>query len=320
MDYHHVPILLNKAIEMLKPKPGGVYVDATLGGGGHFKELLKQTEYQGTFIGIDQDETAILNARKNFSGFSDDIRLIHDNFSNLKNIIKKSKLSKIDGILFDLGVSSHQLDDGARGFSYMQDAPLDMRMDQRKTLSAKDVVNNMSRDELKQIIREYGEESWAGRIADFICEVRNRQEITTTGELVKIIKDAIPARARRRGGHPARKTFQALRIYVNNELEVLSSSIKDAVELLKPAGRICVITFHSLEDRIVKDTFKFLATDCICPKESLICTCNHTKVLKILTSKPIYPSQKEIETNPRARSAKLRAAKRLAVLKPRKGE
>lgn len=320
MDYHHVPILLHKAIEILEPKPGGVYVDATLGGGGHFLELIRQAEYQGTFIGVDQDETAILNAREIFSGFSGDIRLIHDNFCNLKKIIKENKLNKIDGILFDLGVSSHQLDEGARGFSYMQDAPLDMRMDQRKILSAKDVVNNMPKDELKQIIREYGEESWAGRIADFICEGRRRQEIRTTGELVQIIKDAIPARARRKGGHPARKTFQALRIYVNNELEVLSSSIKDAVELLKPAGRICIITFHSLEDRIVKETFKYLATECICPKEALICTCNHTKTIKILTKKPIYPSQKEIDMNPRARSAKLRAAQRLPVLKPRKGE
>lgn len=320
MNYHHVPILLHKTIEILKPKPEGVYVDATLGGGGHFRELLKQAEYQGTFIGIDQDETAILNARKIFSGFSGDIRLIHDNFYNLKKIIKENNLSKIDGILFDLGVSSHQLDEGTRGFSYMQDAPLDMRMDKRKDLSAKDVVNNMPRGELKQIIREYGEESWAGRIADFICDRRDRQEITTTGELVEIIKDAIPARARRKGGHPARKTFQALRIYVNSELEILSSSIKDAVELLKPGGRICVITFHSLEDRIIKKTFKLLATECVCPKEAIICTCNHKKTLKILTSKPIYPSQAEIEANSRARSAKLRAAQRLPVLKPRKGE
>jgi 16S rRNA (cytosine1402-N4)-methyltransferase len=320
MNYYHVPILLHKAIKILEPKPGGVYVDATLGGGGHFRELLKKANYQGTFIGIDQDETAIANAKNNMSGFSGDIRLVHDNFHNIKKIIKENKLNKIDGILFDLGVSSHQLDEGTRGFSYMQDAPLDMRMDRRKTLSAKDVVNNTSKNELKQILREYGEESWAGRIADFICEARRRQEITTTGELVKIIKDAIPAGARRKGGHPARKTFQALRIYVNNELKVLSSSLKDAVELLKPAGKICVISFHSLEDRIVKDTFRYLASDCICPKEALICTCNHRKTIKILTPKPIYPSPKEIEINPRARSAKLRAAQRLPVLKPGKGE
>ncbi|MGB3978494.1 MAG: 16S rRNA (cytosine(1402)-N(4))-methyltransferase RsmH [Tepidanaerobacteraceae bacterium] len=320
MNYHHVPILLNEVIEILNPKPGGVYVDATLGGGGHFRELIKKAEYSGTFIGIDQDEAAISNARQIFSKYQRDIRLIHDNFSNVKKIIRENNISAIDGILFDLGVSSHQLDKGSRGFSYMQDAVLDMRMDKRNPLTAKDVVNEMSREELKRIIREYGEEPWAGRIADFICERRKQQKIITTGQLVDIIKDAIPARARRKGGHPARKTFQALRIYVNKELEILESSIKDAVELLKPAGRICVITFHSLEDRIVKDAFKFLASDCICPKNALICTCNHFKTIKILTSKPIYPSQGEIEVNPRARSAKLRAAEKLSVLKPRKGE
>lgn len=312
MNYHHVPILLDKVIEMLNPKPGGVYVDATLGGGGHFKELIKQAKFKGTFIGIDQDETAIINAREIFSEYPGDIRLIRDNFSNIKKIIVESNINKIDGILFDLGVSSHQLDEGSRGFSYMHDALLDMRMDRRKPLSAKDVVNEMPRDELKQILREYGEESWAGRIADFICERRRQHKITTTGQLVQIIKDAIPARARRKGGHPARKTFQALRIYVNNELEILASSIRDAIEILNPDGRICVITFHSLEDRIVKDTFKLLATDCICPKEALICTCNHSKTIKILTSKPIYPSQTEIDANPRARSAKLRAAEKLS--------
>ncbi len=320
MSYYHVPILLNKAIQLLNPKPGGVYVDATLGGGGHFKELLKQTQYQGTFIGIDQDEAAIVNAKKNLLKSSADIRLINDNFSNLKKIIRDNKLNLIDGILFDLGVSSQQLDEGSRGFSYMQDAPLDMRMDPRKSFSAKDVVNRAPKEKLKQIIQEYGEEPWASRIAGFICKTRNRQKIRTTGELVEIIKNAIPARARRRGGHPARKTFQAFRIYVNNELEILSPSIKDAVTLLKPNGRICIISFHSLEDRIVKNTFKFLATDCICPKEALFCTCNHIKSLKILTSKPISPSQKEIKVNPRARSAKLRAAVKLAVLEPEEDE
>jgi len=320
MNYHHVPILLNKVIEILNPTPGGVYVDATLGGGGHFKEIIKQAKNKGTFIGIDQDEAAIVNARRVFAEHEGDIRLIHDNFSNIKKIIKDNNINAIDGILFDLGVSSYQLDEGSRGFSYMQDSALDMRMDKRNPLSAKDVVNEMPRDELKRIIMEYGEEPWAGRIADFICERRKHREITTTGELVQIIKDAIPAKARRKGGHPARKTFQALRIYVNKELEILEASIKDAVELLKPEGRICVISFHSLEDRIVKDTFKFLATDCICPKEALICTCNHVKTIKIITPKPIYPSQTEIDSNPRARSAKLRAAEKLSVLKPGKGE
>jgi len=320
MDYHHVPILLHEVIEIIKPKPGGVYVDATLGGGGHFKELIKRAEFKGTFIGIDQDEAAIANAEKFFSNYQGDIRLVHDNFSNIKRIVRENNISAVDGILFDLGVSSYQLDESSRGFSYMHDADLDMRMDRRNPLSARDVVNETPREELKRIIREYGEELWAGRIADFICERRKQQRITTTGQLVQIIKDAIPSKARRKGGHPARRTFQALRIYVNNELEILASSIKDAVDLLKPAGRICVITFHSLEDRIIKDTFRFLATDCICPKNALICTCNHSKTIRILTSKPIYPSLAEVESNPRARSAKLRAAEKLSVLKPRKGE
>jgi len=229
MAYHHVPILLHKVIEIIDPKPGGVYVDATLGGGGHFKELIRQAEFRGIFIGIDQDEAAIANAKENFSELQGDIRLVHDNFSNIKRIAQENNISAIDGILFDLGVSSYQLDEGSRGFSYMQDAKLDMRMDRRNSLSAEDVVNEMPREELKRIIREYGEEPWAGRIADFICERRKQQRITTTGQLVEIIKDAIPARARRKGGHPARKTFQALRIYVNNELGILEASIKDAV-------------------------------------------------------------------------------------------
>ena len=257
---------------------------------------------------------------RKFCRISGDIRFVHDSFKNLKQIMKENNLDSIDGILFDLGVSSHQLDQGSRGFSYMQDAPLDMRMDQRKALNAKDVVNYFSKEELKKIIREYGEESWAGRIAEFICEARQRQEIKTTGDLVQIIKNAIPARARRSGGHPARKTFQALRIFVNDELNILSSTINDAVELLNPGGRICVLTFHSLEDRIIKGVFKLLATDCICPKESIICVCEHEKVIKILTSKPIYPTKEEIKNNPRSRSAKLRVAQRLPVLKSTRGE
>lgn len=311
MKYHHVPILLTESIDILNPKPGGVYVDATLGGGGHFENILKHAEYKGTFIGIDQDEDAILAAKANFSKLNCDIRLVHDNFCNLKKILRENKIDAIDGIIFDLGVSSHQLDEDTRGFSYNKDAPLDMRMNQEQELSAEDVVNNLPQEELKRIIAEYGEEPWASRIADFISEARQRKRITTTGELVEIIKNAIPARARRKGGHPARKTFQALRIYVNKELDILESSIKDAVEVLRPGGRICVITFHSLEDRIIKDTFKLLSTDCICPKDLPICVCNHKKLIKVLTRKPIYPSEEEIKSNPRARSAKLRAAERL---------
>lgn len=320
MKYYHETVLLNETIDFINPKPGGVYVDATLGGGGHIQEIINRTNGEGIFIGIDQDETAILNAKEKFRGKAQDIRLVHDNFKNISKIIEDEGINGVDGIVFDLGVSSHQLDKESRGFSYMHDAQLDMRMDRRSPKSAKDVVNECSKDELKRIIKEYGEESWAARIADFICEARKQKQIDTTGELVEIIKAAIPARARRRGGHPAKRTFQALRIYVNDELGILRPSIIDAAKILKPSGRICIITFHSLEDRIVKNTFKFLAADCICPKEAIICVCNHVKTLDILTSKPIYPTPEEIDNNPRSRSAKLRAAERLPVLKEKRSE
>jgi 16S rRNA (cytosine1402-N4)-methyltransferase len=237
--------------------------------------------------------------------------LVRDNFSNLAEIVKAQGLEYIDGIIFDLGVSSHQLDKADRGFSYNQDAPLDMRMDQRNDISAWEVVNRFSEEDLRQIIRDYGEESWANRIAQFLCARRKEKSIDTTGELVEIIKDAIPAKFRRRGPHPAKRTFQALRIFVNDEMNILRPSILDAVKLLRRGGRICVITFHSLEDRIIKNTFKELSVDCVCPKEAIVCTCNHKKTLEILTPKPIYPSKEEVEENPRSRSAKLRAAQRV---------
>lgn len=306
MDYLHQPVLLKEAIEFLDPKSGGVYVDATLGGGGHFSEILKRIGADGKVIGIDRDEDAVKNARDKFSAFPNAV-IIHDNFKNIKRIIHNLGFQGVDGVIFDLGVSSYQLEEKSRGFSYMQDAPLDMRMDKSQKLTARDVVNKLEKKELARIIKEYGEERWADKIAEFICERRKIKPIERTGELVDIIKAAIPARARRQGPHPAKRTFQALRIFVNDELEILSQSLKDAVELLKPSGRICVITFHSLEDRIVKHTFKELSRGCICPKGSPICTCNREKELKILTPKPILPSRDEVEANPRARSAKLRA-------------
>lgn len=312
MDYrYHRPVLLNETIDMLSVKPGGIYVDATLGGGGHFMEILKRARGEGRFIGVDWDEDAISNARSTFSKYGGKIELVHDNFKNIKRIIETLNIDGIDGIVFDLGVSSFQLDEESRGFSYMKDAPLDMRMDKRARLTAEQVVNEMDRETLKKIFKEYGEEVWAGRIADFICERRKKDRITTTGRLVEIIKDAIPARARRQGPHPAKRVFQALRIYVNGELEILESSLKDAVDILVPGGRICVITFHSLEDRIVKYTFKRLAVGCICPKDAPICTCGHKKTIKVLTHKPVLPSPGEIEENPRSRSAKLRVAEKL---------
>ncbi|KXG78488.1 Ribosomal RNA small subunit methyltransferase H [Fervidicola ferrireducens] len=311
MDYLHQPVLLKEAIEFLDPKSGGVYVDATLGGGGHFSEILKRIGADGKAIGIDRDEDAVKNARDKFSAFPNAV-IIHDNFKNIKRIIHNLGFQGVDGVIFDLGVSSYQLEEKSRGFSYMQDAPLDMRMDKSQKLTARDVVNNLEKKELARIIKEYGEERWADKIAEFICERRKIKPIERTGELVDIIKAAIPARARRQGPHPAKRTFQALRIFVNDELEILSQSLKDAVELLKPGGRICVITFHSLEDRIVKHTFKELSRGCICPKGSPICTCNREKELKILTPKPILPSRDEVEANPRARSAKLRAGEKLS--------
>jgi 16S rRNA (cytosine1402-N4)-methyltransferase len=311
MDYLHQPVLLKEAIEFLDPKSGGVYVDATLGGGGHFSEILKRIGADGKVIGIDRDEDAVKNARDKFSAFPNAV-IIHDNFKNIKRIIHNLGFQGVDGVIFDLGVSSYQLEEKSRGFSYMQDAPLDMRMDKSQKLTARDVVNKLEKKELARIIKEYGEERWADKIAEFICERRKIKPIERTGELVDIIKAAIPARARRQGPHPAKRTFQALRIFVNDELEILSQSLKDAVELLKPSGRICVITFHSLEDRIVKHTFKELSRGCICPKGSPICTCNREKELKILTPKPILPSRDEVEANPRARSAKLRAGEKLS--------
>lgn len=313
MDYkYHRPVLLNETIDMLSVMPGGVYVDATLGGGGHFKEILARARGDGIFIGIDRDEDAISNARSLFSKhFNAKIELVHDNFKNIKRILRNLNVEGVNGIVFDLGVSSFQLDEGSRGFSYIKDAPLDMRMDKRTGLTAEQVVNEMDRATLKRIFEDYGEEAWAGRIADFICERRKKDRITTTGRLVEIIKDAIPARARRQGPHPAKRVFQALRIYVNDELEILESSLKDAVDVLTPGGRICVITFHSLEDRIVKKTLKYLSVGCICPKDAPVCICGHKKTVKILTNKPVLPAPEEVEENPRSRSAKLRAAEKL---------
>ncbi|MFO7152638.1 MAG: 16S rRNA (cytosine(1402)-N(4))-methyltransferase RsmH [Bacillota bacterium] len=311
MEFVHKPVLLRETIELLDPKLGGIYVDATLGGGGHFLEILKRIGVEGKAIGIDRDEDAVKNAREKFSAFPN-VVVVHDNFKNIKDILRNLGFEKVDGVVFDLGVSSYQLDEKNRGFSYMQDAPLDMRMDRSQKFSARDAVNQLDKKELARIIREYGEERWADRIAEFICERRKIKPIERTGELVDIIKDAIPARARRQGPHPAKRTFQALRIFVNDELEILSQSLKDAVEVLKPGGRICVITFHSLEDRIVKHTLKELARGCTCPKDVPVCTCNRKKEVKVLTPKPVLPSEEEVNINPRARSAKLRAAEKLS--------
>lgn len=309
MDYKHTSVLLNEAIQGLNIKSDGIYVDATLGGGGHTLELLKHVT-EGKVIGIDQDDYAIERATERLKAY-DNFIAVKNNFSNIKEVLENLHIDKIDGILFDLGVSSFQLDIPERGFSYNYDMPLDMRMDKSSTITARHIVNGYEENELSRIIWEYGEEKWASRIAKFIVQERESEFIETTGQLVSIIKKAIPKQVRLEGGHPAKRTFQAIRIEVNRELEILENTFRDAVDSLNIGGRICVITFHSLEDRIVKNTFSDLNKDCICPPEFPTCTCDHRRKLKIITKKPIIPSEDEINENHRAHSAKLRVGERV---------
>jgi 16S rRNA (cytosine1402-N4)-methyltransferase len=295
---------------MLKIIPGGVYVDCTVGGGGHFLKILEAVGDNGIVVGIDRDENAI-SAVKNKIGKRHNIILVHENFRNIKKIMRGLGFEKANGILYDLGVSSYQLDEKERGFTYKEDAPLDMRMDKNQKLRAEDLVNDLPERELAQIIKEYGEERWAARISNFIVKYRMKERIKTTGQLVEIIKKAIPAGARRTGPHPAKRTFQALRIAVNGELESLRQSLYDAVDILISGGRLCIISFHSLEDRIVKQTFNYFSSECICPPGLPVCRCNKKKLLEVVTKKPITPEKNEIEDNPRSRSAKLRAAQKV---------
>lgn len=308
MEFEHKPVLLTEVIENLQIKANGTYVDCTIGGAGHALEIAHNLSAEGQLIGIDQDQAAIEEAGKNLSGTAPDIKLVRDNYSNLAVVLRELNISAVDGFLFDLGVSSYQLDKPERGFSYRYDAPLDMRMDQRQEQTAADIVNNYKQEQLTEIINKYGEENWAARIASFIVEQRKEEPIKTTSELVEVIKAAIPASARRTGGHPAKRTFQALRIAVNNELEIIETAIKDAVDSLKPQGRICIISFHSLEDRIVKHTFKDLAQDCICHPKMPVCGCDEEAEIKIINKSAITASEEELEENNRARSAKLRVA------------
>ena len=310
MEFNHVSVLLNECIENLNIKEDGVYVDCTMGGAGHSKEIVKRLSDKGLFIGFDQDKNAIATAKERLSEYSDRVKFVHSNFENIKEELEKLGVDKIDGVLADLGVSSHQLDEADRGFSYMHDAPLDMRMDIRQTFSAYDVVNTYSEEDLARIIRDYGEDNWAKRIAKFIVEERKNKPIENTGELVEVIKKAIPKKARIDGPHPAKRTFQAIRIEVNNELGVINKMIRDAVSMMNKGGRVCIITFHSLEDRIVKNEFKELSLSCICPPSLPICQCDKVSEVKVITRKPILPSDEEIEMNPRARSAKLRVAEK----------
>ena len=312
VQFVHVPVLKSEAIEGLAIDPYGTYVDGTFGGGGHAVEVISRLNGNGRFIGIDQDEDAIENGRAKLQEYKNkNTQLVRDNFSNIKQILNALHIEAVDGILLDIGVSSHQLDVGERGFSYMHDAELDMRMDQRNPLTAEKVVNEYSKEDLTRVIRDYGEERWASRIAQFIVDRRSEKPIRTTFELSDVIKAAIPAKARQHGPHPAKRTFQAIRIEVNNELGILEQSIRDMVDVLNPGGRLCIITFHSLEDRIVKQTFKNLENPCTCPPEFPVCVCGKKPKIKIMTRKPIEPSEEELEGNPRARSAKLRICEKI---------
>ncbi len=305
MDFHHVSVLRQETIDNLVTNPDGIYVDCTLGGGGHTRALAQRLHRDALIIGLDQDKDAITAATERLADMPCRHILVQRNFSHLRDVLDELGIENVDGVMFDLGVSSYQLDTPERGFSYMQDGPLDMRMDNSQEKSAYDVVNTYSQKELYHIIREYGEERWAKRIASFIVEARREKPLERTSELVSVIKKAIPAGARKDGPHPAKRTFQAIRIEVNDELGILNDALEHAVQRLKPGGHICVITFHSLEDRITKKAFKLMATDCICPPDMPVCVCHHKAILKA-KRQPIMPSAEELEKNPRARSAKLR--------------
>lgn len=310
MEFKHVSVLLNECLEGLNIKPDGKYVDCTLGGAGHSSQILKRLSKDGLLIGIDQDKDALKAAGERLKNFENKV-LVHNNFYNIGEIIDDLNVGNIDGILMDLGVSSYQLDEGERGFSYMKDAPLDMRMNRENDFSAYDVVNTYSEEELYKVIKDYGEEKFAKRIASFIVEKRESKPIETTFELVDIIKSAIPAKARREGPHPAKRTFQAIRIEVNGELRILNKAIEDGVNRLNKGGRMAIITFHSLEDRIVKLKFRDLANPCTCPKEFPICVCGKEPLVKLVSRKAIEPSKEEVLENPRSRSAKLRVIEKL---------
>ena len=304
MEFMHYSVMLAETIEELHIKPDGIYVDGTLGGGGHAFEVCKQLT-TGHFYGIDQDDAAIVAAGERLSPFGDKVTIIRNNYCNAKAALQELGVTGVDGIVLDLGVSSHQLDTEDRGFSYRYDAPLDMRMDRRQTLTARDIVNNYSEMELFRIIRDYGEDNFAKNIAKHIVRARADKPIETTFELNEIIKAAIPAKMRQ-NGHPSKQTFQAIRIECNRELEVLRNSLDDFIDLLNPGGRFCIITFHSLEDRIVKTAFKKNENPCTCPPEFPVCVCGKIPQGKVITRKPILPGKEELEENSRSKSAKLR--------------
>lgn len=309
-EIEHQPVMLEETLAYLAPKEGGIYVDCTLGAGGHAKEILARIGPSGRLIGIDRDREALVRAKERLAEFGEQVTYVAGDFRNLKDILKEVGIGSVDGLLFDLGVSSFQLLDPRRGFSYMYDAPLDMRMDETAEITAADLVNNLSEEQLASLIKQYGEERWAKRIASFIVERRKKHPFRTTGELVEVIKAAIPAAARRKGHHPAKRTFQALRIAVNDELNALVEGLRAGISLLRESGRIVVISFHSLEDRIVKKTFLEFASSSNNVNDNVNDDRCGKKRLRILTKKPLVPTAEEIKINPRARSAKLRAAER----------
>ena len=310
MNFQHTSVLLEETIANLKIKPDGTYVDGTLGGAGHASEVCKRLSATGRFIGIDQDDAAIAAAGERLREFGERVTIIRSNYCNMVSRLQERGILGVDGILLDLGVSSYQLDTAERGFTYREDAPLDMRMDQRAELSAYDVVNGYSEEQLVRILRDYGEERFARNIARNICTARQEEPIRTTGELTEIIKRSIPAKIRATGGHPAKRTFQAIRIEVNQELTVLEESLDGMIDLLNDGGRLCVITFHSLEDRIVKNIFRKNEHPCTCPPDFPVCVCGKKSKGTVITQKPILPGEEEMTVNPRSKSAKLRVFER----------
>lgn len=311
MEFKHYSVLLKETIEELHVRPDGIYVDGTLGGGGHACEVCKQLSDKGHFYGIDQDAAAIQAAGDRLSEFGNKVTIIRSNYCRMKEELNARGVSKVDGIVLDLGVSSYQLDEAKRGFTYREDVALDMRMDQRQEKTARDIVNGYSEMDLYRVIRDYGEDKFAKNIAKHIVQAREIKPIETTGELVEIIKAAIPAKIRMQKGHPAKQTFQAIRIELNQELEVLRSSLDDMIDLLNPGGRICIITFHSLEDRIVKTIFRKNENPCTCPSHFPVCVCGKVSKGRVVTKKPILPGEQEMEENSRSKSAKLRVFERV---------
>ena len=312
MEFNHYSVLLNETIENLNIKPDGIYVDGTLGGGGHAYQVASRLSEKGRLIGIDQDADAIAAAGERLKEFGDKITIIRSNYDNMKEELHRIGVEKVDGIVLDLGVSSFQLDTPERGFTYRdENAPLDMRMDDRQSLTAKDIVNGYSEMDLYRIIRDYGEDKFAKNIAKHIVQERAEKPIETTGELTEIIRASIPMKVQVTGGHPAKRTFQAIRIELNKELEVLQNNLDDMIDLLNPGGRICIITFHSLEDRIVKTNFKRNENPCTCPSDFPVCVCGKKSKGKVVTRKPILPSEEELEVNSRSKSAKLRVFERV---------